>query len=353
MSFVRKFLTPVTEEPQLSEASDSLTEAAFTSAPKAVSAPFRPNAPIKTHNLYPFIPSEKIPTSYDSSDIGEEPYIKPLESYTTEDFVGLISKILLQKEIEGKKEEGVKASGKPFSIKSYFENKGILFDASRSKESIVPLEALAFTIAINYPLTKHFIRFLRDKIVKKDFEFSYNLSTLSPDDRNSTVALAEKLDEYGYICCKNKTPGCSTIKGTISSCPKCINFINGSFLELYAKSVTVSTIKKLSKEYKLDYEVLTNVQIEKNDEKHELDLVFRIGNQVFWGEVKTSDFDADKYRKIGILMGVVPDRLILLAAEKSNDATAVISENYDYYCANISTFKKALTEMTEKALNNL
>ena len=120
-------------------------------------------------------------------------------------------------------------------------------------------------------------------------------------------------------------------------------------MELYAKSVTVGVIKRLSEKLGLDYEILTNVYIEKGVEKHELDLVFRIGRQVFWGEVKSSDFDADKYRKIGILMGVVPDRLILLAAEKSNEAAAVISHNYDYYCANISTFKSAITEMINNA----
>ena len=60
-------------------------------------------------------------------------------------------------------------------------------------------------------------------------------------------------------------------------------------------------------------------------------------------------FITKKYRKIGLMMGVVPDKLILLAAEKSNEAAAGISHFYEYYCANINTFKNSLIEMIDKA----
>ena len=343
MSFIRKFLTPVAEEPILEKKS-------------AVCC--------KSDNLLLLntVQNEKrepISPSYENEAI-----IKSVEQYTTEDFVDLITSILAQKEASVPTEKAPETETKaepenlpvtetekePFSIKSYFADKGIELTFYNGKEPVAAIESLAFTIAINYPRTKPFIRFLRDCIVRKSFDFTYALTSFSPADKSAIVSLAEKLDEYGLIAYRNKGIISSSIKGTVSTCPKCINFINGTFLELYAKSVTTGVIKKAAAAYGLDYEIHNNVMIKKDDEEHELDIVFRIGRHVFWEEVKSANLDADKYRKIGILMGVIPDRLILLAAEKTNEAAAGISDLYDYYCANINTFKHSLTEMTEKAL---
>lgn len=84
--------------------------------------------------------------------------------------------------------------------------------------------------------------------------------------------------------------------------------------------------------------------------KHELDIVFRVGENVFWSEIKSGKFsDFDCYRKLGVLMGVNPDRHILLTAEKSDEAAEVISWFYQFYVSNIENFKKKLEEMIDKA----
>lgn len=238
---------------------------------------------------------------------------------------------------------------KSLTIASYFEDKGIEIILPVNKKTIAPVESLAFTIAINYPHTRPFIRFLRECITKKIFDFTYSLSTFSIVNKNMILSLAEKMNECGLISnyFYNKANG--TIKGIISSAPKCINFINGDFLELYAKCVTVGVIKKTAEKHNAEHEFYHNVNIIKGSEKHELDIVFRIGNQVFWSEIKSGRFNPDEYRKLGILMGVVPDKLILLAADKSNDDVEAISYFYEYYCANISTFKNSLIEMIDKA----
>lgn len=235
------------------------------------------------------------------------------------------------------------------TVASYFSAKGFELYLPESNEVIAPVESLAFTIAINYPNTKQFIRFLRDSIIKKTFDFTYSLAPLSTPEKSSVVALSEKLNEFGLISnlFHNKTNG--TIKGTISSAPRCINFINGDFMEMYAKCVTVGALKKAAEKYECDYEIYHNVEIVKDNEKHELDIVFRVGKHIFWSEIKSSKFNPDKYRMLGILMGVVPDKLILLAADKSTDAANSISYFYEYYCANISTFKSSLIEMIDHA----
>ena len=235
------------------------------------------------------------------------------------------------------------------TIASYFSEKGFELLLPDTDEVIAPVESLAFTIAINYPQTKPFIRFIRDNITKKAFDFTYSLNSSSPAERSSIVALAEKLNEFGIISNWFHNKSTNTIKGSISSAPRSINFINGDFMEIYAKCVTVGALKKAAEKYNCDYEIYHNVEIVKDNKKHELDIVFRVGEHIFWSEIKSSKFDPDEYRKLGILMGVVPDRLIMLAADKSNDAVMGISYFYEFYCANINTFKGSLIEMIDNA----
>lgn len=319
MSFIKKYLTPFSEEVVREYAvSESRTE------------------PV---HLYPLNRSQNISNEFSNTFNEEDIYAESIGTNSATDLVNISSDI----------HSSTYDKTECITIASYFKNNGIELTFSDTKDVVAPVESLAFTIAINYPHTKPFIRFLRDCITKKAFDFTYSIASFSTGDKTAIISLSEKLSEYGLIsnCFHNKCN--NTIKGTISSCPRCINFINGDFLELYAKSVTVGVIKKAAEKYNLDYEFYHNVHITKDAEKHELDIVFRIGDKVFWGEIKSGDFDADKYRKIGIMMGVVPNKLILLAAEKSNDAAMAISHFYEYYCANINTFKNTLIEMIDKA----
>ena len=320
MSFIKKFLTPFSEEIVREYAtSESCTE------------------PV---HLYPLNSSSpNINNDFSIISNEEDIYTESIKTNSATDLVNISSDI----------HSSTCDKTERLTIASYFKNNGIELTFSDSNDVVAPVESLAFAISINYPRTKPFIRFLRDCITKKAFDFTYSIASFSTGDKTAIISLAEKLNEYGLISNYFHNKNNNTLKGTISSCPRCINFINGDFMELYAKSVTIGVIEKVADKYNLDYEFYHNVHIIKDAEKHELDIVFRIGDQVFWGEIKSGEFDADKYRKIGIMMGVVPNKLILLAAEKSNDAAIGISHFYEYYCANINTFKNTLIEMIDKA----
>ncbi|MCM1364869.1 MAG: hypothetical protein NC122_06785 [Faecalibacterium sp.] len=235
------------------------------------------------------------------------------------------------------------------SIESYFAAKGFRIEFDDKQEAIAPVESLAYNIAINYPHTKNFIRFIRENITRKTFDFVYSLNSLAVADRLAIISLAEQLSEYGIIANYYHNKLSQTIKGTVSSAPRWINFINGNFLEMYAKCVTIGVIKKSAEIYGCDYEFCHNAFILRDDEKHELDMVFRLGDQVFWSEIKSGKFNPDVYRKLGITMGLVPDKMILLAADKSFEAATMIAYFNECYCGNIVTFKSALIEMINKA----
>ena len=67
-------------------------------------------------------------------------------------------------------------------------------------------------------------------------------------------------------------------------------------------------------------------------------------------EIKSGKFtDFDCYRKLGLLMGVNPDKHILLAAEKTVEEAETISWFYQFYVSNIQMFKDKLIEMIKHA----
>lgn len=233
------------------------------------------------------------------------------------------------------------------TVASFFDDRGVLIESENSKEVVAPVESLAFNIAINYQLSRNFIRFLRETITKKQFTFKYYLNSLSQAERNACLALADTLYEHGLMPYREKSG--NIIKGTLSSAPRFINFINGDFLELYAKCVAIGVVRKMAEKYGCDYEFYHNMVISKGSQQHELDIVFRVGEHVFWGEIKSGNFNPDEYRKLGLFLGVVPDRLIILAANKSNDVAASISYFNECFCANISTFKSSLYRMIDNA----
>lgn len=239
------------------------------------------------------------------------------------------------------------STGKEITVESFFAGKGVVIESYNGKEAVAPVESLAYSIAIDYPYNKHFIRFLRDTITKKMFDFKYHLNSLTLPERNAAFHLADMLCRNKLITNYEKLG--STIKGTLSSAPRFINFINGDFMELYAKSVAVGIVSEAASKLDCDFEFYQNMIIAKGAQRHELDIVFRVGEHVFWGEIKSGDFNPDDYRKIGLFLGMVPDRLILLAANEPNDVVTSVSYFNECFCANVGSFKSSLIRMIAKA----
>lgn len=236
------------------------------------------------------------------------------------------------------------------TIKNYFKSKEIEIDLSCSNSDFAPVEELAMLLAMNYDKCKDFYKYLRGVIAKKKFDICYNTYPLSSEERTATNMVAEKLGRFGVISNLRIPDNSKEIVGKLSGAPRIINFLNGDYLEFYSRIVVKQIVEKIAGEKKCDYEIYSNVVIRKDYEKHELDIVFRVGGEVFWAEIKSGKFsDFDCYRRLGVLMGVNPDKHILLSAEKSKEEAETISWFYQFYVSNIHMFKEKLVEMIEHA----
>lgn len=252
-------------------------------------------------------------------------------------------------DIESTMSQYIKPAG-DITVASYFKSRDIDVDMSHANNTFAPVEALSLMLAINYDKCKDFYKYIRSMIAKKRFDLCYNTYPLTNEERAATNMIAEKLGKYGVISNLRIPDNSKEITGTLSTAPRIINFINGDYLEFYSRVIVHQVVEKIAKEQKCTYEVYSNVIISKESEKHELDIVFRVGNEVFWAEIKSGKFtDFDCYRKLGLLMGVNPDKHILLAAEKTVEEAETISWFYQFYVSNIQMFKDKLIEMIKHA----
>lgn len=239
---------------------------------------------------------------------------------------------------------------KKTDVNTYFVTKGFDIRFNVQSSCIDPVEDLALLIAVNYRACKAFLKYIRENMVHKCFHINYCVAQLPENDRDTVVSLAERFGEYGIISNVFYNRNTGFINGIVSSAPRIINFINGDYLEFYGRAVSERVVKEVAIKHNVDYEVYSNVVITKAAEKHELDIVFRVGEYVFWSEIKSGKFsDFDNYRKLGVLMGVNPDRHILLVAEKDNETAEAISWFYQFYVSNIDNFRDKLIEMIDKA----
>ena len=239
------------------------------------------------------------------------------------------------------------------TIESYFAKKNITIESSTKKATPPVISSLSFNIANLYSHTKPFIQYIRECITKKNFQFTFNIKSFSSVQQQKMTELAYMLDEHGILSMVHHDVKSANIYGRISSAPNIINFITGGFLEIFTRCVAVNVLKTSAEIYNCDYEILTNVKIvNAAGEKHELDVVIRLGENVFIIEAKSGKFDPDHYRKVGKTLGFVPDKLLLLAADKAPDLCDSISYFYEYYTANIETFRNSLIAMINDNLSN-
>lgn len=348
MSFATRFLKPVTPTERIIEENfdEPITE------PSHSEAVFDPSAPNGIKGVRLILADDettaedaKMPNNSDEGELTKKAL--PLETEDTKIYDTNNKKSVIPEEGTSEKESLTEeislimseddtnsAPAKPVKpdIRSYFAEKGFEIDVSGKKEVIPAVENLAFGIALNFDATAPFIRYIRESISKKHFEnATYYYGAETSAEKNAIVQLAEKLSDCGILSDVYVNKANNTIRMKISSAPKVINFLSGDFLEMFGHSVVKDVLKKFEKEEGYETELYTNAIIKKGDQQNELDLVFRVADEVFWAEIKSGKFDPDTYRLLGEHMGVVPDKLILLAGNKNDDQTEVIGYLYDFF----------------------
>ena len=236
-------------------------------------------------------------------------------------------------------------------IKDLLAERGItLVSADPAKLSApAPVLALSDRLAANYPTCLSFLKYIRSSFSNKTSRCAFPLSSIPEEERPATRALARELENCGLLADLYITPE-EQILGSFPLLPRVNEFLSGDFLEIYAAGTVSRILRETAEEWGETYEILSNVQVSGAGESHELDLLFRLGEELFWCEVKSGHFsDYSKYYRIGRWLGVHPDRYILLTAEKTSSSCETISYFYEFHVSNIPDYPEKLAAMLSKA----
>ena len=222
-----------------------------------------------------------------------------------------------------------------------------------TSKSIPTSEDILFlvnAIAESLPRAESFLHVLR-KSCTGDHRFCYPLKSATADERETIQKLAETMRACGVfsdILLKS-----TSISGTLSGSSRVMNFISGIWLELYSQQKALAVVRSFAEAKGLKHEFYCNLKAEdKSGIRHEVDLMFSVGDKVFGAEIKSgvNFFDYDKYRITAEWMHLIPDRFILLNSTLVNHSEAkCISYFYQYYISNLASFEQTLNEMLTKA----
>ena len=216
---------------------------------------------------------------------------------------------------------------------------------------------LACRMAKEYGKLRKFCHMLRSCNSGAERKFSY----IAPaEDGECVIHFAEDLRKYGVLILPDRisaSAGCPerTICGDIADIPRVISFFNGQWLERFASVEAEKAARETAERLGTDYEVLEGAGIEElaTGKTNELDVVIRIGKSLFWIECKCGSFHESaylKYYRLGKRISVVPDHMILLAADLADrEKGNIISYFYQYQVCGPEEYGGHLRKMFGRA----
>ena len=178
-------------------------------------------------------------------------------------------------------------------------------------------------------------------------EFRYSTEELTPQAREQVFSHCESMmGLLSHLYCNRTT---SMVSGKVADVPSCINFLNGGYLELAIEDITRREVERFCQERNLSHQILRNVLVTDGQVKNELDILIDIEGVKMFIEVKSGNCtDFEKYYFIGRRYGLIPDRILLVSAQLTDDRCQQLHDFLEYYTANLDSYIIRLNEMLNK-----
>jgi hypothetical protein len=184
----------------------------------------------------------------------------------------------------------------------------------------------------------------------RGYSFTIDLKNLPQEQIANICQLATRLhdlaflEEYRY----QKSPH-FILSAKPSRNPKALSFFSGQWLERFVKDRTIEAIRKTHLE--LQYSYLLNPQITlPNGDDFELDAIFKIGDDIFWFEAKTGNYQRylEKYAKISSILGLDREHAFMILTDISETSAQELSSLFKMKVVNIESFVEHLDRAFEK-----
>ncbi|NEP83053.1 MAG: hypothetical protein F6K39_35885 [Okeania sp. SIO3B3] len=188
------------------------------------------------------------------------------------------------------------------------------------------LGSIAFFMGERYNLIKNFYSRIKSNMNYGN-SFKINLKNYTQEEISSICQLGKMLhdiaflEEYKY----QKSPK-YILYARPNRIPKALNFFSGQWLEYFIKEQVIRLIESINPQ--IQYSYLLNPQIilpDGND--FELDVLFKIKDEIFWFEAKTGDYQRyiEKYSKMSSILGLDGEHSYMILTEVQENLTKALS----------------------------
>lgn len=184
--------------------------------------------------------------------------------------------------------------------------------------------------------------------------FKFSLKDKSQEERKAIAALLFSMNDLINGVGTDKKN--KLLEGTLLMTTTARHFLDGKFLELGVYKKTQKVVEDLAKRYQIDtYGVYRNVKIKNRSKcqiKNEFDIVIRFGDYFYILECKSGrNFkDWSLLYDLGKTYNIVPDRLMLVDPNLSEEKAETIEYFCEYYICNLNgdSLREKITRMIGK-----
>ncbi|MEI6430113.1 MAG: hypothetical protein WCO45_17275 [Pseudanabaena sp. ELA607] len=211
------------------------------------------------------------------------------------------------------------------------------------------LDRIAILIGVRYPLVRKFHEKVKGTMNHGE-PFTLNLKNDTQEAIASICQIANFLykiaflEEYNY----QKSPR-FILSARVNRIPQAINFFSGAWLERFIRKQIIAVITEINPE--INYSFLINPQvILPNGNNFEMDLFFKVEEEIFWFEVKSGEYQkyVNKYAKIKPLLGLDKEHSYLILLEAKELSTQALSSLFDMTVTSLEIFTLTFSQAVEK-----
>ncbi len=225
-------------------------------------------------------------------------------------------------------------------IKKFLSERGVTIKTLPASEPADEfLDRIAFFMGDRFSHIKELYTLLK-KNLSFEYPFRLELKDKTQEEISTITQLCSQLhqiaflEEYTYL----KSPK-FILYAKVNKIPKAINFFTGGWLERYIKSAVIKALERLPR--KVEFSYIKNSQVVLPDGKDfELDLLFKIGDEFYWFEAKTGDYQryVEKYSKVAKVLGLDQEHAFMILTDITEAGAEVLCSLFGMKVVQIDRF---------------
>ncbi|BBE31767.1 hypothetical protein OSSY52_19080 [Tepiditoga spiralis] len=257
--------------------------------------------------------------------------------------------IILKKEII-KNEENIIEIPRKNEIEEFLNSKNIQIKTLKPEKNEEILDNIAYFMGENFESIEPILKLLKRNINSSNY-INLDMKDFTQRSISDITNLCNRLYELTFLSSYiyKKSPKYN-LTAKVNKIPEAINFLNGEWFERYLKLKVIKSLEMNKQNKKIKYSYIKNPQIIlPNGDDFELDLMFKIDDEIFWIEAKTGEYQNSlkKYSKIKKMLNLKRKNVFVVLTKNLEDRMkSALSTMFDMNVINIKEFEN-------KFLNNV